>query len=546
MSGLIRKADQYYYLNDEKLETVKGISKIVNRKSSVIKNVIEYLNIETQYKNYANNPLYLKSDVDKIVDFLNQNKNTKSLFYHNTCMKKYGVDSTNKLDSVKEKIKNSIDKDSLKRKSENYKKTCVERYGVDNISKVQSIKDKKEKTIINHYGVLYFSQSDEGKKKLSNYWKNLSEIEKQKMNEQKMNTRKRNSKSQISDKISYKELGIMFDKLPNTISDVVINLKLQSYYICGSSYILEKDISVLEDYFSKTKMANYSFVEKEICDFIKSLRFEIIENSKKIIPPKELDIYIPSKNLAIELNGYFWHKNKDKNYHLNKTIACEEKGIRLIQFWDYEWEEKKDICKSIICGALGIYDKKYMARKLTFKEISNEEWKSFLNKNHIQGYARAEYRYGLYDNGELIQGVGLTKASHKKGELELNRMATKLNCQVMGGFSKLVNHVSKELNCDEIVSYISRRMFDGKGYFKVGFEISHINPPTYMYVSPKQFNKKRIHPRYTFMKNKIEKYYKEGLLKSYDSNKTEFENMENNGYYRIYDCGTIKVKYIKS
>lgn len=43
------------------------------------------------------------------------------------------------------------------------------------------------------------------------------------------------------------------------------------------------------------------------------------------------------------------------------------------------------------------------------------------------------------------------------------------------------------------------------------------------------------------MKEKIKKAYEKGELKYWDSEETEALNMYKNGYYRIYDCGTIQV-----
>ena len=42
----------------------------------------------------------------------------------------------------------------------------------------------------------------------------------------------------------------------------------------------------------------------------------------------ELDIYIPSRNIAIEYDGYFWHKNKAKK-DLEKNQKCKKDGIKL-------------------------------------------------------------------------------------------------------------------------------------------------------------------------------------------------------------------------
>ena len=86
--------------------------------------------------------------------------------------------------------------------------------------------------------------------------------------------------------------------------------------------------------------------EKEIVDFIKSFYFgKVLENSRKITPPYELDIYIPEKKLAIEYNGLYWHseaQGKDKFYHYNKTKRCAEKGIRLITIFEDEFLAGKE------------------------------------------------------------------------------------------------------------------------------------------------------------------------------------------------------------
>lgn len=58
-------------------------------------------------------------------------------------------------------------------------------------------------------------------------------------------------------------------------------------------------------------LGRFSILEKQIVDYIKFLNIEnIIENSKKIIPPLELDIFLPEKKLAIEFNGTYWHSTE--------------------------------------------------------------------------------------------------------------------------------------------------------------------------------------------------------------------------------------------
>lgn len=77
-----------------------------------------------------------------------------------------------------------------------------------------------------------------------------------------------------------------------------------------------------------------SQMEKELQDFIVGLGVEAKLNDRKMIHPLELDVYVPSKSIAFEFDGLYWHSEgyKDfsdsfKHYHLAKTEMCEAKGI---------------------------------------------------------------------------------------------------------------------------------------------------------------------------------------------------------------------------
>ena len=358
---------------------------------------------------------------------------------------------------------------------------------------------------------------------------------------------------------NFKQLSEIFNKDDKTISVVVRILDIKFYKSITREYLIDDDgFLILQDYFSKTEISGSSYFEKEVTEFVKSIYpNKIIENDRKIIKPKELDIYIPNKNVAIECDGLYWHSTEQltskgqfifssdekkhyKNKQLIKTLLCEEKGIRLIHIFEDEWNTKKEICKSILASSLGIYKQKIFARKCEVKEINLEDWKKFLHENHIQDYTFAEYRLGLYYKDELVQGIGITKSNHKQGEIELNRMVTKLNTQVIGGFSKLMSHSIKMWNFSKIYSYISRRLFDGKGYYASNFKIVKTNEPTYFYVKHGQ-----RFPRYNFMKNKIKKMYDMGELSYWNENETEELIMNKNQFGKLYDCGTIKVVYYK-
>lgn len=77
-----------------------------------------------------------------------------------------------------------------------------------------------------------------------------------------------------------------------------------------------------------------SFMEQFILSaFRKELGNELIINRDREAIDYELDIYIPSKSLAIEPESWYWH-NSTFRKDSEKRKQCKEKGIRIITIYD--------------------------------------------------------------------------------------------------------------------------------------------------------------------------------------------------------------------
>lgn len=285
-----------------------------------------------------------------------------------------------------------------------------------------------------------------------------------------------------------------------------------------------------------------SSYERELFDFIKGNYNGItMHNYRSVLADnKELDIYLPSLNLAFEFDGLYWHNEKNqpsKKYHLNKTEECLEKNIQLIHVFEDEWIYKKDIVKSRILNALGRIKNKIYARKCEVREVSSMASNRFLEDNHIQGKCNGKYRYGLYYKGELVSLMtfGTLRKSlgskNVEGCFELLRFCNKINTSVIGGASKLFKYFLNEIKPNEVISYADRRWSVGNLYEKLGFDLTHKSEPSYFYVlGDKRENRFR--------------YRKDVLVsEGYDKNKTEHQIMLERGIYRIYDCGCLVYKY---
>jgi transcriptional regulator with XRE-family HTH domain len=283
------------------------------------------------------------------------------------------------------------------------------------------------------------------------------------------------------------------------------------------------------------KIKRVSKEENNLFEYVKSIYdAEIYQSNRSVLNGKELDIFIPKKNLAIEYNGLYSHQFrpteakesliKGKSYHLQKTLSCEKQGIQLLHFYSDEWNLKNDIVKSIIASKLGLNEKVY-ARKCDKIILSIQEKNKFLNDNHIQGEDKSKIKIGLTYNNELVCVMTFCKSRFNSTyEWELSRFANKKGINVIGGFSRLLKWFREQYK-GNIVSYADRRYSNGNVYIKNGFEVVRTNSPSYYYVD-KNFLK-----RYNRMK------FQKKLIGAY--NCTEYEKAREMGYNKIFDCGTI-------
>ena len=246
-----------------------------------------------------------------------------------TCLDRYNTDSAMRLNSTKEKIKQTNlkrrgvenvfqDKDIInkgkKTKLEKYgsetynnqeksKQTCLKKYGTEHALQAKDVREKIETTNLERYNTKCTLQSDKVRQQLIDYYKTNYGVN------------------------WYVETDEFKEKSKQTT--------------------LSKDDSIDTKWRSK--------FEDTLIQTIKSVsNTKVTHNNKKIIYPKELDIYLPELKIGIEYNGLLYHSsafNCPKDYHLNKSLLCREKGIRLIHIYEFEdLDEQIELLKSLILG----------------------------------------------------------------------------------------------------------------------------------------------------------------------------------------------------
>lgn len=294
-------------------------------------------------------------------------------------------------------------------------------------------------------------------------------------------------------------------------------------------------------------------VERNVRGIIPEFTTKKRGEGRKTIKNGELDLYVPEKKLAIEYNGMFWH-SRDRvgwDYHVNKRKACDQVGIRMITIWEADWqdERKRPILERYLKHALGIKDERTVyARKCVIRDVPQREYREFMDKNHIQGYASAkEVKKGLYTkDGELVACMSFKKLKnrdvkeHPHTIWNMVRYAT--SCNVPGGRSKLFKHIREEYHMDHVESHLDRDYFTGQSYLKEdGWELVEDTQATLGMWHPRFGRQSRQAWWHAAIPRTLEKL---GLPRDlYDPNLTQDANAEKAGVLFFNNSGNARFEW---
>lgn len=334
---------------------------------------------------------------------------------------------------------------SIKSTREKIKKTNIKKYGKEFISQVDEFKEKAKKTKLEKYGVEHYSQTEECKNRI----KSTSLIKYGVDHHTKRVSYKKEIRESLKKNKTFKlyDGKLISEIVPDNLQYSTFQQRIQKYGY-DIAITKEKYESGLETFFKD--------------NIIFDLDYKTQERIGKFIPDFTIN------DLIIECDGLYWHSDwkLDKNYHKNKRDFYIENNYKPLFFREDEILNSKDIIRSIILNKLGKSNKIH-ARKCNFKKIEYKEAKEFCNNNHLMG-AIAGRSYGLYYNNNLVS-VMVVKKLKNSNSLDISRFCCLNNYSVIGGFSKLLKNIEKELNPDSIQTFIDLRYGSGNYLSSIGF-----------------------------------------------------------------------------
>ena len=285
-----------------------------------------------------------------------------------------------------------------------------------------------------------------------------------------------------------------------------------------------------------------SNAEREIYDFICKIvgSENVVKKDRVILEGREIDILIPSLNIGFEYNGLRWHSEefgKDSTYHLSKTVKCNGKGIKLIQIFEDEYLNHKDVVLEKIKHILGKSNNKHkiFGRKCLVSETNSTVAEEFLNKYHIQGYSKSTVCLCAYYENNIVAVMTFKRENKNSNKWELTRFASDYNYVCCGVGGKLFKYFVEKYNPDEVKSFADRRWTINEGdnlYTKLGFILDGVLKPDYRYINMHK-SVERIH-KFNFRKQNLNRKY------GFPLTMTESEMAKELDYVKIWDCGLYR------
>jgi len=274
----------------------------------------------------------------------------------------------------------------------------------------------------------------------------------------------------------------------------------------------------------------------EIREFLDSysLKYYLMENHL-ILPNYCLKLSFVSLNRGTSLNndGSFLENVNENSRKVN------DGGFREIRVYEDLWFTKGDIIKNRLRALLG-KGEAIFARKCVVANIDANKAIGFLEKNHILGYSRAKFFYGLFYCERLVAVAAFSAPRPIKREsgvvssFEWVRYASVGSSRVVGGMGRLLSAFVEEKSPQEVMSYADldwggQNGYNGSGvaYKKLGFELVGKTPPVKFMVDPKTYQ------RYSLKKLLKDRKYNSSKYSSQELLEKQFILLSNSGNFKF-------------
>jgi hypothetical protein len=371
------KEEEKYFIKNYSDLSNKELSKILNKSIYVIKSKSHSLKLKKSKEYFVNMGYRMNS----------LRKNTWTKEQENYLINNYS-------DLSNEELSKKLNRTIKSIKSKSYKLNLEKSKDYKNNNKIirDSWTKEQEKYLINNYSDL--SNEELSKilmKSINSIYNKSHKLELKKSKEHKSRMIGKRNKMVGRD--------LSYETLKNIAKKYKSRGEFQKYD--SSAYTISRVKGYLDSICSHMVKCQFSIPQLILSEIIKIIiNNEIIYDTRKIIKPYELDIYIPKYNLAFEYDGKGWHLN-NRNDEI-KNDLCIKKNIKLIRIIENNRDYTSDIKTQLINKLDEINDYcKLNIQKEDILDIDDNMLNNTVNKN-ILNIDEIKIIISKYDNYHIF------------------------------------------------------------------------------------------------------------------------------------------------
>jgi hypothetical protein len=239
---------------------------------------------------------------------------------------------------------------------------------------------------------------------------------------------------------------------------------------------------------------------------------------------REYDIYVPSKKLAIEYHGLYWHSEEFKSgvRDWKKHQSARSRGDRLIQIYQDEWRDKQEIIKAQLKDLLAPEKKIRIKPKFEVEFKTSPEVRSFLDAHHYLGAASGCVTI-VARHREAIVGAWVFM-KRETGVVLWHRACWDRKYKSWNPHEKALSlalPVLKEMGFKKMITFSDNRFHTGNLYEKLRFTFEKEIKPDYSYTNC-TIRKSKYALRVPAGVNEVEEAAKKGWYQIWDSGKRRY------------------------
>lgn len=292
------------------------------------------------------------------------------------------------------------------------------------------------------------------------------------------------------------------------------------------------------DYISRKR----SSVEITIQKFLQSIGIDnIVPDDRTFIKPYEIDIWLPDYKVGFEYNPTQTHNSavnsfgdvpKSSTYHLDKSNMVKSNGAFLFHIFGYDWVQRQDIIKSMICRLLGKTSNVISLKDLHIDYVDVVSSSKFFNDNHIHGYTDSDICIGLYRGAELISAMSFKQID---AVWKLVRFCEKIYHYVPNSQTILLSKFREDFNPIRIIYYSDNNTEFCDWLRTLGFSEIYNTGPTYVW---SDFYDKHMFTQSVCNKNTVRSIFNDPDL---DVEHIKMDDiMGSHNFFKVFGAGYTK------